>query len=105
MKSLVDTLMEKLDINKVSLEDSLWADQFRNYQEAIKALKELAKNHKLEIKFRDKPMPSGDFCIFIYNKSKQQRYLVGFDGDWQSLTNNFARCYQDAVEFIENYKR
>ena len=34
----------------------------------IKKLKEYAKEHGLEIRFRDHTTPLGDFCIFIYDK-------------------------------------
>lgn len=69
-------------------------------------MKELAKNHKLEVRFRDKAMPSEDFCIFIYDKRVQKSAIVGFDGSWNGIAElNFARCYQEAVDFIENYRR
>lgn len=55
-------------------------------------------------------MNTGDFCFFIYDKKKQDRYLVGYDGDWdgegvvdgQKLT--FDYCLGETKKYIEDYK-
>jgi hypothetical protein len=49
-------------------------------------------------------MPQGDFCFFIYDKSKQTRYLVGYDGDWDKDNETFKKCANQTLKYIENYK-
>lgn len=87
-----------------SLQDYIFneAQATPDVKEKIKELKELAKKKNLTIKFRDKKTNEGDFCIFIYHPDKR-RYLVGFDGDWESTNFNFDYCYDEAVNWIEKF--
>lgn len=70
----------------------------------IQRLKQHAKKHGLEIRFRDHTTPQGDFCIFIYDKSFRRSYAVGFDGCWgvgKSNPCSFETCVQSAYNWIE----
>ena len=61
----------------------------------------------LKIVFRDRTTNSGDFTFFIYDKKKQNRYLVGYDGDWDTKDDentSFKSCLEATYEYIENYK-
>ena len=47
------------------------------------------------------------FTFFIYDKKKQNRYLVGYDGDWDAKDDeniSFKSCLEATYEYIENYK-
>ena len=68
----------------------------------INNLRTLAKSKNLSIRFRNKKTNEGDFCIFIYGPT-QKRYLVGFDGDYNSTNFSFEKCVEQAKNYIENY--
>ena len=75
-----------------------------DYKEKVKKVIELGKEKGLKIVFRDRPMNTGDFCFFIYDKKKQDRYLVGYDGDWNSDHYSFDYCLSKTTKYIEEYK-
>lgn len=89
MKSLSQYINESLQLDKI--------------KDTINELQDLASKKKLTVKFRNRKMNSGDFCIFIYSDRKKS-YEVGFDGYWDSKDNNFDSCVQQAKDWIENYK-
>ena len=78
-----------------------------DYKEKVKEVIDLGKEKGLKIVFRDRTMNSGDFCFFIYDKKKQDRYLVGYDGDWDTNDNDatsFNSCLNATKKYIETYK-
>ena len=71
----------------------------------INTLKEYAKNRGLKVVFRNRKMPSGDFCFFVYHPDRRS-YLIGFDGSWDVDENNicsFTSCLKETRSFIEKY--
>jgi len=68
----------------------------------IKGLKETAKENGLEVRFHNHKTNMGDFCIFIYDKSVRNSYMVGFDGNWNSKYLSFEICLKDAYKWIKN---
>jgi len=68
----------------------------------INKLKKVAKENGLEVRFHDHKTNAGDFCIFIYDKSVRNSYIVGFDGYWNSKTLPFDVCLRSAYHWIEN---
>ena len=66
------------------------------------ALYDLGGENGLKVKVRTYPNVCGDFCIFIYDKSVKQSYMVGFDGDFDSETN-VDYCIAESVKWIEDY--
>lgn len=78
-----------------------------DYKDKVKEVIDAGKEKNLKVVFRDKTMNSGDFCFFIYDKKKQERYLVGYDGDWsakESDPTNFYNCVQSSLKYIKEYK-
>ena len=77
---------------------------------SVDNLREYAKLHGLKLVFRNTPTNAGDFCFFIYKPNfsgYHTRYLVGYDGYWNSNYNDntsFDRCWDAAHAFISNYK-
>lgn len=68
----------------------------------INELKQVAKAHGLEIRFRNHKTDQGDFCIFIYDRQNfRQSYAVGYDGDWQGQSVSFDKCLKSAYNWIE----
>lgn len=68
----------------------------------INALKEYAKVHGLDVRFRDHKTDQGDFCIFIYDRQNfRKSYAVGYDGDWQSKAVSFDKCLKSAYRWID----
>lgn len=75
-----------------------------NVEIEIQKLKQHAKEHGLEIRFRDHTTAQGDFCIFIYDKTYRNNYAVGFDGYWGMGKSNpcsFETCVRSAYKWIE----
>ena len=68
----------------------------------INELKVIAKANGLKVRFRDHKTNQGDFCIFIYDKSVRESYIVGYDGDWKGETIDFDCCLRQAYRWIEN---
>lgn len=68
----------------------------------LKELRNFAKSKGLSIVFKNQKYPD-DFTIFIYDKSKQSRYLVGFDGNKRSNEYDLFRCCELAEDYIKNY--
>lgn len=89
-----------------SLKDMiLESNKPKDYLERIEELKKMANERNLKVVFRDKPLGPGDFAIFIYDKEKQQQYLVAFDGLWANNRNetlSFDYCYNEAKRWIKN---
>ena len=70
----------------------------------LNSLNILAKKKGLHVVIRAVKNKSGEFHIFIYDKRKQSRYLVGFDGCWESeFGETFDACLKDATEWVNNY--
>ena len=67
----------------------------------IKELKKVAKSNGLEVTFHNHRTSAGDFCIFIYDKSIRNGYLVGYDGNWDGNAS-FNQCVTSAYHWIEN---
>ena len=79
-----------------------------DYKDKVNEVINLGKEKGLKVVFRDRPMNTGDFCFFIYDKKKQDRYLVGYDGDWNGKgipgSQTFDYCLGQTKKFINNYK-
>ena len=68
----------------------------------IAELKDYAKAHGLDIRFRNTPNNMGDFCIFIYDKNFRESYTVGFDGSYDNTEElNFEDCLKSAYRWID----
>jgi len=67
----------------------------------INKLKEVAKENGLDVRFRNHTTNMGHFCIFIYDKSVRESYMVGFDGNWYSKKLTFNACLRSAYKWIE----
>ena len=112
MKRLNQFILERLKLSKNEDKiNSLYNLDFsmKNYQEVVNEIKEFAKNNDLNVSFRfaNYSRNSGDFTFFIYDKKKQKRYLVGYDGNWKSKEDDFdsfKNCALDTIKYIENYK-
>lgn len=61
-------------------------------EKTIRELKEEAKSYGCNIRFSTRKTPCGDFHIFVYDKSLQDTYLVGYDGSFGGKTWNPERC-------------
>lgn len=113
MKNLVKYITEKFKINSKNISKNKDIDVYydkSNYQEAIENLQEIAKDYGYKIKFRNRKMDTGDFCIFIYDANKPgSSYLTGFDGDWDAkentqYDNTFNKCYLQSIKWMEDNK-
>lgn len=105
MKHINDFIIEKFKINKDTQISKI--DYKKDWKDLVKETQDLAKEKGLEVKFRNRKMNTGDFCFFIYDKRKQQRYLVGYDGDWDVKdddTLSFKSCYEKTLKYIKEYK-
>lgn len=108
MKNIKEYISEKLYIDDTL--DPKSKDKIRPTNQEIKSsideLKQLADEHGLTIKFRNSTNNTGDFTIFIYDKDKQSRYLVGYDGVWDSKYGlGFYKILDQSKKYIENYKK
>ncbi len=101
MKQLNNYIQEKLHIGQYKPTGDIM-EKDPNF--IVNYCKDKAKEKGLEVKFRNRKMPQGDFCFFIYDKSKQTRYLVGYDGDWDKDNEDFKKCANQTLKYIENYK-
>ncbi len=73
-----------------------------NIDEHVSELRKVAKEHGLEIRFRNTKTAQGDFCIYIYDrKNFRNSYAVGYDGSWNSKAVNFEKCLAAAYKWIE----
>ena len=96
MKDIKRFILEASNIGKPS-----------DYKTQVKDVINAGKEKNLKIVFRDRTTNSGDFAFFIYDKKKQDRYLVGYDGDWRAKDDentSFKSCIEATYEYIENYK-
>ena len=102
MKQLNNFIQEKLKLDKDYKEPE------KTYKEEVQEVTNLAKEKGLTIVFRDRTTNTGDFCFFIYDKKKQKRYLVGYDGNWKASNTtgdyDFEHCLNQTIKYIENYK-
>ena len=74
-----------------------------NVKKTIDDLRVFAKANNFRIVFRDHKTNCGDFCIFIYNAKKGGRYLIGYDGYWNSKyyeLTSFEYCVTSAYNYI-----
>ena len=73
-----------------------------NVYEEIGKLKAKAAEQGIEVRFRDRKMPSGDFCIFIYDRNfRAHTYTVGYDGSWDGNCCTFESCLKQAYKWLE----
>ena len=104
MKTLVDSINEKLIINKHTKIQTNNEFKFNklNYKDGIELLKDEAARYDCKISFKNHPGGNtGDFTIFIYKKGSK-KYNVGFDGDWDfNSIDNFNRCLKDSFDWLE----
>lgn len=73
-----------------------------NIYNQISELRKVAKEHGLEIRFRNTKTDQGDFCIYIYDKTFRKSYAVGYDGDWDGNYIDFESCLKSAYNWIKN---
>ena len=75
-------------------------------QKKINELQNLASSKNLTIKFRNRKTNYGDFCIFIYGPT-QKRYLVGFDGYYNTADCEFTfdYCFEQAKKYINEFEQ
>lgn len=45
----------------------------------------------------------GEFCVFLYDKNVQKRYLVGYDGVWHCSRYGFYNCLEDVSHYLDTY--
>lgn len=114
MKYLKDIIQERLHITKdtKSLIDD---DSYKSInkqsskseiKEVINELNNYAAEKELKVVLRNYSTSAGDFCMFVYDKSKYASpYLVGYDGDWDSHDRSFQYCYEQVKKFIDHFKR
>jgi len=101
MQSIKEFINEKLKISK----KPQYNFDYNKPSECISELVEIAAKKGLTIKFRKHKTDQGDFCIFIYDKSKQSRYLIGYDGYWTKYPEySFEKCFNMALDYINKYK-
>lgn len=114
MKNIKDILLEKLTLNKDSKNSDHISNKYLSINKnsskdeivyVIKELNKYADKKDLKIMIRNYHTNTGDFCIFVYDKLKNGRYLVGYDGDWDSKNCNFQSCYEQSKKFIDEFKR
>ncbi len=111
MINISNYIVEKLIINKdtapIPVYTKLTKDSKReDFKKVLDELNELANDKDLRITLRLTPNNTGDFTFFVYDKLKpKSRYLVGYDGDWDSIGPSFQRCYELTQNFIEHFKR
>ena len=97
MKDIKRFILEASNIGKPS-----------DYKTQVEDVINAGKEKNLKIVFRDRTTNSGDFAFFIYDKKKQDRYLIGYDGDWNAKDDentSFKSCIEATYEYIENYKQ
>ena len=105
MKDLKLIIKEKLILNKTIKHINSIKISKDNYKEVVNYIKSKAIDKGLKVVFRNKKLDSGDFCFFIYNKKKQDRYLVGYDGYWdENSIVSFEHCAEQTIKYIEDYK-
>ena len=108
MKNIKEYISEKLYIDSnlnPNLKDKIRPND-KEIKSSIDELKKLAEDKGLIIKFRNSTNNTGDFTIFIYDKTKQSRYLVGYDGAWDHKYGlSFYNILEQAKQYIDNYKK
>jgi hypothetical protein len=73
-----------------------------NIDKQISELRKVAKEHGLEVRFRNTPNEQGDFCIYIYDKNFRESYAVGYDGDNNGDYGlSFDNCLKMAYKWID----
>ena len=48
---------------------------------------------------------TGDFTIFIYDKSVKKSYMVGYDGYFRDIQFTFDHCCRLSEKWMKNYVR
>lgn len=104
MKSLKELIYERLKLTKDSKIGFVFDEN--DYRQGIKYLKSLAKEKGLEVRFINHTNNTGDFHIFIYDKTKKKDYIIGLDGDWHTNEEwlSFPKLCKDAEDWINSYK-
>ena len=75
-----------------------------NSAKKLYALYDLGAKNNLKVKVRTYTNVCGDFCIFIYDKSVKESYIVGFDGEFdESSKLTIDYCIDESVKWIDNY--
>ena len=69
--------------------------------EQIAKLKECAKLHGLDVRFRSTPNNLSDFCIYIYDRNFRQSNAIVFEGMNGGGILNFKNCLKNAYRWIE----
>ena len=104
MKSLITLINERLKLDKDSKIGFVFDE--RQWNEGVKYLKDLAKEKGLEVRFINHTNNTGDFHIFLYDKTKKKDYIIGFDGYWHTNEEwlSFPKLCKDVEEWINSYK-
>lgn len=101
------SIIERLKLNsesKIKQKKEFVFDE-RKWNEGVKYLKDLAKEKGLEVRFINHTNNTGDFHIFIYDKTKKKDYIIGLDGDWHANEEwlSFSKLCKDAEDWINSY--
>ena len=80
---------------------------FAIYDEIEKLKKYAISKGFKKVVFRNRPMPSGDFCIFLYHDAlRKGSYIVGYDGSWNAQSTSptyFFNCVKSAYNFVDSH--
>lgn len=80
---------------------------FAVYDEIEKLKKYATSKGFKKVVFRNRPMPSGDFCIFLYHDAlRKGSYIVGYDGSWNAQSTSptyFFNCVKSAYNFVDKH--
>ena len=78
----------------------------KNNANGLEELKRKAAEKGLTVRVRTYETMAGDFCIFIYDKSVKDSYMVGFDGCFVSqFSITFEDCLKASEKWVKNYVR
>lgn len=69
----------------------------------LKVVKLFAKQRGFSIVFRTGRKNPNNFTFFIYNKKVSNKYLCGFDGNFDDKEYNFDKCTNQVVTYINKY--
>ena len=69
----------------------------------LEFIRNYAKEHGLSIRFRNGK--DNEFTIFIYDKSKSNKYIIGFDGSRTATTCDLEYCCNQAYRYIKFYNK
>jgi len=106
MKQISEYIDEKLKVSKQAVGNPSTDKEY--VRDEVENAIGIASKNGLKLVFRDRKTPQGDFCFFLYDKSKKKSYIVGYDGYWSSSDDDptsFSNCLSSVLEYIENYKK